>query len=154
MEQMSGIYIELSFLDATLNFGQSIIVFAIFGTDTKEILLPMLKYWRKLWYGANKLNLPSRDELGTETKHICDQFLTHHMEKCKGDIAEDKRWRIQIYKNCFTGTKFVDWLIEVGLARDRVEAVNYARHLIEGKILKHINSVYHFYDRNLLYTFY
>lgn len=91
MEQMSGIYIELSFLDATLNFGQSIIVFAIFGIDTKEILLPLLKYWRKLWYGANKLTLPTRDELSIETKHICDQFLTHHLEKCKADIAEDKR---------------------------------------------------------------
>lgn len=63
------------------------------------------------------------------------------------------RWRLKIYKNVFSGHKLVDWLIEVGLARDRVEAVNYARHLIEGRVLRHINSVYHFYDRNLLYTF-
>lgn len=63
------------------------------------------------------------------------------------------RWRIKIYRNVFSGTKFVDWLLDVGLARDRIEAVNYARHLIEGKVLKHINNVHHFYDRNLLYTF-
>lgn len=63
------------------------------------------------------------------------------------------RWRLKVYRHVFTGTQFVDWLIEVGLARDRVEAVNYSRHLIEGKVLRHINSVYHFYDRNLLYTF-
>ncbi|GJQ85405.1 hypothetical protein Trydic_g10179 [Trypoxylus dichotomus] len=153
MEQMSGIYIELSFLDATLNFGQSIMVFAVFGTNTKEIVLPFLRYWRKLWYGANTLMLPSWDELSSETKHICDQFITHHLQKCKDDIAQDKRWRIKIYKKVFPGTKFVDWLIEVGLARDRIEAINYARHLIEGKVLRHINSVHHFYDRNLLYTF-
>ncbi|KAI4454822.1 dep domain protein [Holotrichia oblita] len=152
MEQMSGIYIELSFLDATLNFGQSIIIFAVFGTNTKEIVLPLLKYWRKMWYGANTLVLPSWDELSVETKHICDQFVTHHLQKCKDDIAQDKRWRIKIYKKVFSGSKFVDWLIEVGLARDRIEAVNYARHLIEGKVLRHINSVHHFYDRNLLYT--
>lgn len=91
MEQMSGIYIELSFLDATLNFGQSIIVFAVFGTNTKEIVLPLLKYWRKMWYGANTLVLPSWDELSVETKHICDQFVTHHLQKCKDDIAQDKR---------------------------------------------------------------
>lgn len=153
MEQMSGIYIELSFLDATLNFGQSIIVFSIFGLDTKEIALPLLKYWRKLWFGANTLTLPAWHELTPETKHICDQFLNHHLQNCKREIAGDKRWRIKIYRNVFTGHQFVDWLIEVGLARDRGEAVNYARHLIEGKVLKHINSVYHFYDRNLLYTF-
>lgn len=63
------------------------------------------------------------------------------------------RWGLKTYRNVFSGVRFVDWLIEVGLARDRVEAVNYARHLIEGKVLKHINSVHHFYDRNLLYTF-
>lgn len=91
MEQMSGIYIELSFLDVTLNFGQSIMVFAVFGTNTKDIVLPLLKYWRKMWYGANTLILPSWDELSTETKHICDQFVTHHLQKCKDDIAQDKR---------------------------------------------------------------
>lgn len=63
------------------------------------------------------------------------------------------RWRIKIYKNVFQGSKFVDWLIELGLARDRVEAVHYARHLIEGRVLRHINDVHHFYDRNFLYTF-
>ncbi|KAJ8917326.1 hypothetical protein NQ315_002348 [Exocentrus adspersus] len=153
IEQMSGIYVELSFLDALMNFGQSIVVFAIFGLDTKEIVLPILKYWRKLWYGANTLPLPAWHELSAKTKHICDQFVTHHLTNCRNAIATDKRWRIKVYKNVFTGHAFVDWLVEVGLARDRVEAVNYARHLIEGKVLKHINGVYHFYDRNLLYTF-
>ncbi|KAF5272061.1 hypothetical protein FQR65_LT05043 [Abscondita terminalis] len=153
MEKMSGIYIELSFLDASLNFGQSIIVFAIFGTNTKEIGLPLLHFWRKVWFGANKLNLPSWHELSAETKSICDQFMTHHLSKCRQEIAKDKRWRIKVYKNVFSGRKFVDWLIEVGLARDRTEAVNYARHLIEGRVLKHINGVYHFHDRNLLYKF-
>lgn len=63
------------------------------------------------------------------------------------------RWRFAVYHDVFAGKEFIDWLIEVGLARDRVEAVNYGRHLIEGRVLKHINGVYHFYDRSLLYTF-
>lgn len=153
MDKMSGVYVELAFLDSALNFGQSIIVFAIFATNTKEIALPLLDVWRKLWFGANKLNLPSWHELSAETKTICDQFTTHHLEKCKEQIARDKRWRIKVYRCVFSGRKFADWLIEVGLARDRTEAVNYARHLIEGRVLKHINGVYHFHDRNLLYKF-
>ncbi|KAK5638084.1 hypothetical protein RI129_012379 [Pyrocoelia pectoralis] len=153
MVKMSGLYVELAFLDSALNLGQSIIVFAIFGSNTKEIALPLLHLWRKLWYGANELNLPSWHELSSETKSICDQFTTHHLEKCNEQIAKDKRWRIKIYKNVFSGRKFADWLIEVGLARDRTEAVNYAQHLIEGRVLKHINGVYHFHDRNLLYNF-
>lgn len=91
MEQISGIYVELSFLDAILNFGQSVIVFIIFGLDVKEVVLPIVKYWRKLWYGANTLSLPAWDELGMETRHVCDQFITHHLRNCKGAIATDKR---------------------------------------------------------------
>ncbi|KAL3271094.1 hypothetical protein HHI36_021590 [Cryptolaemus montrouzieri] len=152
--KMSGIYIELSFLDATLNFGQSIIIFGIFGLNTSDVALPcIVKYWRQLWYGADTLNLPAWQELTNETKQICEQFITHHLQNCKVAIASDKRWRIKIYRDVFTGHLLVDWLINVGLARDRGEAVNYARHLVEGRVLKHINSVYHFYDRNLLYTF-
>lgn len=92
MEKTSGIYIELSFLDATLNFGQSIIVFAVFGLDSKEILLPILRYWRKFIYGANTLNLPTWHELSPETRHICEQFVTHHIKSCKQAIATEKRY--------------------------------------------------------------
>ncbi|XP_058126638.1 integral membrane protein GPR155 [Anopheles coustani] len=153
MEGMSGIYVELTFLDAFLNFGQSIIVLAVFITDTGELLLPMMKFWRKVWYGANLLQLPIWSELSTETRHICDQFTTHHLENCRKTIAKDIRWRIKVYRRVFYGSAFVDWLLEVGLAKDRADATHYARRLIDGRVLRHINNVYHFHDRNLLYTF-
>uniref|UniRef100_A0AAG5D405 DEP domain-containing protein n=1 Tax=Anopheles atroparvus TaxID=41427 RepID=A0AAG5D405_ANOAO len=153
MEGMSGIYVELTFLDAFLNFGQSIIVLAVFISDTGELLLPLMKFWRKVWYGANLLQLPIWSELSTETRHICDQFTTHHLESCRKAIAKDIRWRIKVYRRVFYGSVFVDWLLEVGLAKDRADATHYARRLIDGRVLRHINNVYHFHDRNLLYTF-
>lgn len=42
MEQFSGIYAELAFLDVALNFGQSLIAFAIFGLDPS---LGKFGYW-------------------------------------------------------------------------------------------------------------
>ncbi|ALC42981.1 CG7510 [Drosophila busckii] len=48
MEGMSGIYLELSFLDAFLNFGQGIIVLAVFVSDSSELLMPLVKFWRKI----------------------------------------------------------------------------------------------------------
>lgn len=153
MEGMSGIYVELSFLDAFLNFGQSLIVLACFITDSGELLNPLAKYWQKVWYGANILLLPDWNSISPETKHVCDQFTNYHLDACRKAIAEDKRWRIKIYKKVFYGNRFIDWLIEVGLAKDRVEAAQYARHLIDGRVLRHINNVYHFHDKNLLYTF-
>jgi hypothetical protein len=91
MEEMSGIYVELAFLDASLNYGQSLIVFAVFGLDPKCVIHPLVKRWRCLLYGAPELKLPAWEELGFETKHVCDQFVTHHLEKCRHDIAADRR---------------------------------------------------------------
>ncbi|XP_037901142.1 integral membrane protein GPR155 [Glossina fuscipes] len=153
MEGMSGIYLELSFLDAFLNFGQSLIVMAVFITDTSELLTPLVKLWRKLWYGANVLSLPHWSQLSMETKHICEQFRNHHLELCKKEIAKDRRWRIKIYRKVFYGCEFVDWLIEMGLSKDRLEAVHYAKRLVDGRVLRHINNVYHFEDKQLLYCF-
>ncbi|KAJ6641073.1 Integral membrane protein, partial [Pseudolycoriella hygida] len=126
---------------------------ACFITDSGELWNPIAKYWHKIWYGANILLLPDWNSISIETKHICDQFTNYHLDACRKAITEDKRWRIKIYKKVFYGNRFVDYLIEVGLARDRVEAIQYARHLIDGRVLRHINNVYHFHDKNLLYTF-
>lgn len=153
MEGMSGVYVELSFLDAFLNFGQSLIVLACFITDTGALAPVVIKYFRKIWYGANILILPDWNTLSSETKQICDQFTTYHLDRCRQAIAKDKRWRIKVYKKVFYGTVFVDWLIEVGLAKDRTEAAQYGRHLVDGRVLRHINNVYNFHDKNLLYTF-
>lgn len=151
MEGMSGIYVELAFLDAFLNFGQSLIVLACFISNTGDLFPTFTKYWQKIWYGANILQLPVN--IQPETHHICDQFTSHHLDTCRKAIAKDKRWRIKVYKKCFYGNVFVDWLMEIGLAKDRVEAAQYAKHLVDGRVLRHINNVYHFYDKNLLYTF-
>lgn len=153
MDGMSGIYVELSFLDAILNFGQSIIVLAVFVTDTKELLVPAIRFWRKLWYGAHTLKLPVWDELSADTKNVCKQFTTHHLDNCKKSITSNRRWRLRVYKQVCYGNEIVDWLIKIGLAKDRTEAVHYARRLIDGGVLRHINNVFHFYDKNLLYTF-
>ncbi|GAB0095583.1 integral membrane protein GPR155 [Sergentomyia squamirostris] len=153
MEGMSGIYVELSFLDAFLNFGQSLIVLACFITDTGDLVLPVIKFWRKIWYGANVVQLPAWANLSPEVTYVCEQFTKHHLDNCRKAIAEDKRWRIRTYRRVFFGNTLVDWLINVGLANDRTEATKYAKNLIDGRVLRHVNNVYHFYDKNLLYTF-
>lgn len=153
MEEMSGIYIELAFLDTSLNFGQSIFVLAVFGLDTKTILLPIVTRWRTFWYKTPMVQLPDSNELSFETRHVCDQFVLHHLENCKSEIARDKRWRFQTYEKVFTGSVLVDWLIQSGLARDRTEASEYATLLVNGRVLRHVERLHHFHDRHLLYTF-
>lgn len=153
MDGMSGIYVELCFLDAFLNFGQSIIVLACFIGDSGELFEPVIVIARKLWYGANALETPDWNSLSEEARHVCEQFTTYHLEGCRKKIAKDKRWRIKVYKKVFYGTTFVDYLIEVGLARDRTEALKYGKRLIDGRVMRHINNCHHFADKKLLFTF-
>lgn len=153
LEGMSGIYIEMAFLDAFLNYGQSLVVMAVFIGDIWELLMPLSRFWTKIWQGGNVISLPVWEDLDEDTRLICERFVNHHLGNCRLAIACDRRWRIRVYRNCFHGGQFVDWLIEVGLAMDRVEAVKYAKKLVDGRVLRHITSRHHFYDKNYLYTF-
>lgn len=163
---MSGIYIELSFLEAFLNFGQVILVSACFITDTDEFWKIMARYWRKM-SRFNRTNstattapsfsaqtsITSPMENDTKTKIICDQFIRHHLDNCKAAIGSDRFAHSRLYKEAFYGTTLVNWLITVGLASDRREAVTFANSLIDGGILHHINDVKNFYDRDIIYCF-
>lgn len=158
MEGMSGIYIELSFLEAFLNFGQCILVSACFITDTDEFWKITSKYVRKLWQfnrntAQNRRSADCAADNDTRTKIICEQFVRHHIENCKAAIGSDRFTHSRLYKEAFYGTTFVNWLITVGLAADRREAITFANYLIDGGILHHINDVKNFYDRDIIYCF-
>lgn len=169
MEGMSGIYIELSFLEAFLNFGQCMLVSACFITDTDEFWKIIARYWRKVSrfrrdesmpnFGAAVSTTPTSNANGpsasndTKTKIICEQFIRHHLDNCKAAIGSNRFAHCRMYKEAFYGTTFVNWLITVGLATDRRSAVNFANYLIDGGILHHINDVKNFYDRDIIYCF-
>lgn len=63
------------------------------------------------------------------------------------------RRRLKTYRKVFLGKDFVDWLIMVGLAHDRSEALRYGRHLVDGRVMRHIRNEYHFHDQPFFYTF-
>lgn len=165
MEGMSGIYIELSFLDAFLNFGQCLLVAACFITDTDEFWKIIAKYLRKvnrfrrsstITTSPTTPNTPTSitvSDNDEKTKIICEQFVRHHLHNCKAAIGSDRFAHCRLYKEAFYGTTFVNWLITVGLANDRREAINFANYLIDGSILHHINDVKRFYDRDIIYCF-
>ena len=59
----------------------------------------------------------------------------------------------QLYKDVFTGTELVDWLIEVGLANERSEAVGYGKRLLDGGIIEHVSRNHHFLDMAYMYRY-
>ncbi|XP_076647904.1 integral membrane protein GPR155 homolog anchor [Halictus rubicundus] len=154
MEQLTGVYAELTFLDVALNFGQSLIAFAIFGLDPG---LGKLGCWlRKIcweWRTGKELQLPPEDELSAEVKAIREQFNRCHLAECRARIAICRRRLLRIHKGVFTGTDLVNWLLDAGVAQNRDEAVRYGRSLLESRVLQHIDGTSHFSDENVLYTF-
>lgn len=58
-----------------------------------------------------------------------------------------------MYKSVFWGKELVSWLVEVGLAHDRAEAVKYGKALLNGCIIKQFDEKYHFHDSLYFYVF-
>ncbi|KAG8225069.1 hypothetical protein J437_LFUL000048 [Ladona fulva] len=148
MEQTSGIYVELAFLDASLNFGQSIFVFVAFGLDSHIIISSVIRRWQKWWYGEEAPKLLSWDNLSEETKEVCIRSNASATVTSGG--SQD---RGEFGCGSFKGTDLVTWLVEVGLAHDRAEGIRYGRHLLDGAVIRHVAGRYHFHDRPLLYHF-
>ncbi|XP_047503609.1 integral membrane protein GPR155 isoform X1 [Pieris napi] len=152
-KDQAGVFIEIQFLDTAAVYGQALVMFALFGLDPEEIFIPAVRYFKKKWHGADTVVLPSIEELSFETKHVCDQFITHHLERCKEAIAKDTRWRMRTYHGVFRGSCLVRWLVSTGLAADEHAAIVYGRHLLDGRLISHINKAHHFTNSPLLYTF-
>ncbi|XP_041986213.1 integral membrane protein GPR155 [Aricia agestis] len=149
----SGVFIEIQFLDTAATYGQALLMFVLFGLDPQELVLPVVRYFKTQWYGTDKITLPPVEDLSFETKLVCEQFITHHLERCKNDIAKDTRWRVRTYRGVFRGSCLVKWLVRAGLAADNAAATAYARHLLDGRLIAHVNNAHHFADSPLLYTF-
>nr|CAH0112507.1 unnamed protein product [Daphnia galeata] len=160
MEEMTGIYVMLLFLDETLNFGQGIFVLVIFGLEPRRFLAPF-------WSGLKRRNkvksvtsLLSLTEVSEETtrdqqmvNHICEQFMMFYMDKCIRDLVCDRKWHLKEYRNVFCGNEMVDWLLLMGLARDRNQAEKYGQGLLDGGIINHVDGRKDFHDQSYFYSF-
>lgn len=154
MEGMSGIYIELSFLEAFLNFGQIILVSICFLSDCDAFWKTLEAYYHKLRGVTRNYDQNQSNEIIQEQhRKMCQQFQIHHLNNCRKIIGSDRFVNGQLYKDAFYGTTFVNWLIRVGLVNDRREGVSYANLLIDYQILRNVNNIQYFHDKEVIYYF-
>lgn len=91
---------------------------------------------------------------------FCFPCLSSIMQ-CWYQIYRTYGWIIPLTYRCgaktsagtFCGCDLVNWLIEVGLASDRGEAVIYGDRLVQGGVIQHITNEYEFRDEYLFYRF-
>ena len=61
---MGGVYIQLSFIDTVINFGQGVLAFLVLGLDPEAFLMPLRKMWVN-W-----------ENMGEARKRVCE------LQKC------------------------------------------------------------------------
>lgn len=141
------LYLELLFFCAVANYGQGLISFALFGLDKHFIILPFKRLY-SLWSERQ-----SRRDLPEEIRMTCTQFTKYHKEQCSHEIVRPRRCGKRTMVDCFLGSELVEWLLQVGLALDRGEAVLYGSRLQQGGVLSHVNHQHGFQDSHLYYRF-
>jgi len=152
MDQVNGTYVFLIFSDAFLSLGQGIITFGCFGLEQQYVFLPLIRRYRRMVYGQH-FYLPQWEELDEETKQVCGQFLKHHIAPCMDSVVKDIRVGFKVHRAVFKGPDLVTWLVDVGLVSDRSSGVTYARHLLNGRVIRHVDNNVDFYDDKFIYTF-
>ncbi|XP_007113833.1 lysosomal cholesterol signaling protein isoform X2 [Physeter macrocephalus] len=151
-QEPGRLYVELQFFCAVFNFGQGFISFGIFGLDKHLIILPFKRRLEFLW--NNKETEENRDSsVPEEIKMTCQQFIHYHRDLCIQNIVKERRCGAKTSAGTFCGCDLVNWLIEVGLASDRGEAVIYGDKLVQGGVIQHITNNYEFRDEYLFYRF-
>lgn len=154
MDNLTGIYVELTFLNVALNQGQGLLLLAVFGLHSKAMMSPIINWWHSTCTSEEtEIQLPPWDKLEFETRHVCDQFITHHLEVCRAAISKDRRCLFRKYKQCFKASELLDWLLSVEVVRARDEAVSYCNHLVQGRVIRNFGNSQVFKDSSLLYTF-
>uniref|UniRef100_H0XFN7 G protein-coupled receptor 155 n=1 Tax=Otolemur garnettii TaxID=30611 RepID=H0XFN7_OTOGA len=151
-QEPGRLYVELQFFCAVFNFGQGFISFGIFGLDKHLIILPFKRRLEFLWNNketADKGDSPVSEEI----KMTCQQFVHYHRDLCIQNIVKERRCGAKTSAGTFCGCDLVNWLIEVGLASDRGEAVIYGDRLMQGGVIQHITNEYEFRDEYLFYRF-
>uniref|UniRef100_A0A8B9XRM9 G protein-coupled receptor 155 n=1 Tax=Bos mutus grunniens TaxID=30521 RepID=A0A8B9XRM9_BOSMU len=151
-QEPGRLYVELQFFCAVFNFGQGFISFGIFGLDKHLIILPFKRRLEFLW--NSKETAENKDSsVPEEIKMTCQQFIHYHRDLCIQNIVKERRCGTKTSAGTFCGCDLVNWLIEVGLASDRGEAVIYGDRLVQGGVIQHITNEYEFRDEYLFYRF-
>jgi len=153
MESMSGIYLELVFIDGFLNFGQSLFSLVLFAINVKGLQLTVRRCIRRLVYGSEQITLPPWEDLDAEDRDVSARFIKHHIETCMEEILHDINQGIRRHSAAFFGFEFVDWLVEYGLAHTKQDAVKLGRHLLRSRVIRHVDDHIDFYDGKFVYTF-
>ncbi|KAH9282267.1 Integral membrane protein [Echinococcus granulosus] len=87
-EMEAGVFVVVEFIDQIFNFGQGILIFAVFGIDTELIINPLancistMRYWMKGNLSSRSLRLARQVK-----EEDVEQFVATHLSECMKQIC-------------------------------------------------------------------
>jgi predicted permease len=150
---VSGTFVAAMVLDNVTNYGQGFFIFVVFGFEVHWFWIVIYHKIRRWLFKIEIVALPDQDQLGGATINLCNIFKNRYLSSCKEDIVSNKRYYFQVYNSVFSGSEFVDWMLDKGLADTRDDAVSYGQTLMNGRILAHVKCEHNFHDENYYYEF-
>lgn len=103
-----------------------------------------------LWYENGEL-----EQIEADPVSLFDlQQVAKEMRSPEGGIEiQDRRYRLRVYRLCFTGQSATDWL-EQRYQLSRSDAVRLGQRLVSQKWIHHVVDDHDFKDEYLFYRFY
>lgn len=152
-ETKSSIYYELELIDLTLLYGQGFFTFLMFGFDNRYVVAPIFFKFKEWFNLIEKFKLPQIEHVPKETLDMCKLFETKYKAECIRKLTRDQRFHYKFYRNVFTGSDLVDWLLRKRLVKTRSQAVAFGRKLVISRVIHHVSHNRHFYDNYNFYRF-
>eukprot|EP00934_Nitzschia_sp_Nitz4_P009128 Nitzschia sp. Nitz4//scaffold119_size111653//78566//82018//NITZ4_004204-RA/size111653-processed-gene-0.172-mRNA-1//1//CDS//3329533878//9118//frame0 len=117
------------------------------GKRTKKKHLEPLNMEVDRSYAKNPLDYVGQDNGAVQIADVADAMR-------KSIRVQDHKHRLKTYKNCFTGTEAVDFLVRAGFAQNRQEAEILGQRVArETRIFDHVAKRFDFEDRPHFYQF-
>ena len=93
-----------------------------------------------LFLTCTRMVLPPWEDLDQETKKISSCFLRYHLDDCTRQVVRDITSGLRTHRGVARGRDLVTWVVERGLAHTRQEAESLCRHLVRGRVVRHVDN--------------
>ncbi|XP_037509097.2 integral membrane protein GPR155-like [Rhipicephalus sanguineus] len=153
-----GVFRALQLVDATLSFGQGMLVFLACGLEGKLLSEAKARALLLLRVAGKPRRPKQRTVLSVgllnANEIVCRQFNVYHRRAFEEFLDETEvGFPVSPVRSGFHGHRLVDWLLDAGLVKSRDEGVVYGRRLLDGGLLVHGERAMHFYDGPYDYLF-
>ncbi|CAH8634010.1 unnamed protein product [Schistosoma haematobium] len=145
----TGVYIVLEFLDGSFNFGQGVVLFALFGLDADLFIAPIKRFLSR-WFShftSKQFNGSFNEALHQTTvdknkiDKIVNQFVKFHLKSCSTNIGTGKIINSIHYEQIFYQYTLEQWLIAAGITDSNEETLCYIECLELGNIITCISPM-------------